>query len=85
MPDVDLNPEICLTDQIACVRRELHLRVRVYPRQVATGRLTNEKATKEIAAMAAVLRTLEQVAGGRPDLFPDHHGVPDNERAAQPG
>ena len=50
---------VTLAEQIACVKREIGLRERVYPRWVATGRLTQRKADDEIAAMKAVLETLE--------------------------
>lgn len=47
-----------LTDQIACVKREIAMRERVYPRWVAAGKMKQEKADAEIAAMRAVLATL---------------------------
>ena len=54
----DLFPAT-LDDQIAEVRRELALRERVYPNFVAKKRLTQEKADRHMAAMRAVLQTLE--------------------------
>ncbi|HTK34594.1 MAG TPA: hypothetical protein VL358_04800 [Caulobacteraceae bacterium] len=60
-----------LADQIACVKRELALRRSAYPRWVAGHKLTQEKADHELAAMAAVLATLE--AG-------DQSGAPEQER-----
>lgn len=51
-----------LADQIAAVKREIALRERVYPRWVADRRLTQDKADREIAAMKAVLATLERLA-----------------------
>lgn len=44
--------------QIACVERELRLRRHVFPRRVLEGRLTQTKATEEIALMEAVRETL---------------------------
>lgn len=45
--------------QIACVKREIALRERVYPKWVAAGRMKQQAADHEIAAMRAVLATLE--------------------------
>ena len=50
---------IPLADQITCVRREIAMRRRVYPRWVALKRMTQEDADAEIARMEAVLATLE--------------------------
>ncbi len=52
---------ISLRDQIACVRREIALRERVYPRQIADGRMKQEEADRELARMKAVLDMLERV------------------------
>lgn len=52
---------VTLDEQIACVKRELSLRSRVYPRWTATGKLKPATADSEIAAMRAVLETLERV------------------------
>lgn len=51
-----------LSDQISCVKRELAMRPPVYARRVADGRMKQAKADFEIAAMHAVLKTLEAVA-----------------------
>lgn len=47
-----------LTEQLACIERELTLRRRVYPRWVAEGRMTSAKMHHELAAMEAVRETL---------------------------
>jgi hypothetical protein len=47
-----------IEDQIACVRRELRMRERVYPRWVLLGKMTQSKVDDEIEAMQAVLDTL---------------------------
>jgi hypothetical protein len=61
---------IDLDRQIACVRREVGMRKRVYQRWVGVGKITQEKADDELAAMEAVLATLERLRDGvRPDLF----------------
>lgn len=44
--------------QLARARRELALRVRVYPRLVANETMLQSTATKELAAMSASVRTL---------------------------
>lgn len=49
---------ISLEDQIKCVEREIALRKRVYPRWIAAGKMTNEKANDEIARMQAVRESL---------------------------
>jgi hypothetical protein len=48
-----------LEAQITCVERELRMRVRVYPRWVEAGRMTQAKADAEISTMEAVLATLQ--------------------------
>ena len=47
-----------LDEQIECVRREIGMRRRVYPRWVEIGRITQDKADHEIACMQAVLEGL---------------------------
>lgn len=49
---------LSLDDQLAAVKREIAMRERVYPRQVAAGRMTRVTADRELAAMNAVLTTL---------------------------
>jgi len=53
---------ITIGEQIACVKREIGLRRRLYPRFVKGGRFTQEFADDEIANMEAVLATLKNVA-----------------------
>ena len=48
-----------LEAQIACVRREVGLRERVYPRWQQLGRIDADKAENEIATMKALLARLE--------------------------
>lgn len=52
---------ITIEDQIKAVEREIGMRRRVYPNWVASKRMSQEKADKEIAAMEAVLETLKEV------------------------
>lgn len=51
--------KIPLADQITCVKREIAMRQRVYPRWTGAGRMTEANADLEIARMKAVLETLE--------------------------
>lgn len=68
-------PDVPLRLQLACARRELALRSRVYPRLVAQETMLQSTATKELAAMSAIVRTLaglvaaEAGAGGQAELF----------------
>lgn len=50
-----------LEDQIACVKREIAMRESVYPKWVAAKKMSQAKADHELAAMKAVLETLENV------------------------
>lgn len=50
---------IAIADQIRCVERELKMRRRAYPRWVTQGRMSQDMADAEIAAMEAVLATLQ--------------------------
>jgi len=47
--------------QIACVKREIAMRERVYPRWVDSGKLKQSVADDEINVMKAVLATLQAV------------------------
>ncbi len=65
---VDLFPDTLtgLDAQIAEVRREIDQRARAYPRFIASGTLTQVRADRQMAAMRAVLHTLESLQeGGR--------------------
>lgn len=54
-------PIISLDEQIRCVIREIAMRESAYPRWIKDHRLTQAKADHEIAAMTAVLRTLQSL------------------------
>ncbi len=58
---------IPLIQQIKCVEREIGLRQRVYPGWVVQRRLSREEADYQIAAMQAVLETLQR--GRQGELF----------------
>lgn len=49
-------------DLLACARRELAMRRKVYPRQVALGRMKQSDADRETAHMAAIVTLLEAAA-----------------------
>lgn len=59
-----------LDDEIACARRELAMRERVYPRWIQAGRMTPEQSRHEIATMRAIVKRLERTRDlARPSLF----------------
>lgn len=61
---------IDLPKQIACVEREIGFRERVYRRWVEAGKMKQEKADYEIAAMKAVIETLKaEQAKRQPSLL----------------
>ena len=52
---------ISLKVQIATAERELAMRRRVYPRLIATGKMTAAQAAAETAAMSAIVATLKGI------------------------
>lgn len=56
---------VSLEDQITCAKRELAMRKRMYPTWVNAKRLNHLKAENEIAAMAAIVTTLEGLKKGK--------------------
>jgi hypothetical protein len=50
-----------LKDEVACLERELALRRNVYPKWVANGKMTDEKADWEITQMAGALESVRKV------------------------
>jgi hypothetical protein len=54
---------ITFDDMITCVRRELALRKRVYPKWVVEERMSQAKAQHEIAVMQAIHDHLMRAAG----------------------
>lgn len=61
MPDLFDPRAVTIAEQIACAERELGYRKRVYPRWVASARMSQEKADHETAAMAEIIRTLKEL------------------------
>ena len=54
--------EIDIYVQIECVKRELRMRRRVYPRLIEKGKMEVVQAEAELKTMEAVLATLEEIA-----------------------
>jgi hypothetical protein len=52
---------VSLELQIKAAERELKMRKSAYPRWVADGRMSLEKADHEIAAMEAIVETLKKL------------------------
>jgi hypothetical protein len=53
---------ISVADKLKCIERELGLRKRAYPRFVVQGKMTAEKAEREIAIMAEIAADYETLA-----------------------
>jgi hypothetical protein len=60
--------EPTLERQVKCLKREIAMRKNVYPQWVRSGRMDQEQADEEIAAMTAALHTLMKVESG--ELMP---------------
>lgn len=52
-----------INELIACAKRELAMRERVYPQLVARGRMTQTRADHELEAMKNIASVLEFVSG----------------------
>lgn len=50
-----------INEQIACIEREINMRQRVYPKWVAAGKMSKQKADREIEIMGAVLHRLYKI------------------------
>lgn len=53
---------ISISEQIACIKREIAMRERNYPKWVAAGRMKETDSARELERIRAVLDTLEQYA-----------------------
>jgi hypothetical protein len=51
--------------QIDCIKRELAMRRRLYPKLIGSERMSVTMAEAELKTMAAVLQTLEEIAAPR--------------------
>lgn len=72
---------ITIEEQIACIERELGMRVKLYPRWVKGGKLTQTAADEELARMRAVLLTLQRVQQGLDHQVPGAEQIREGERA----
>jgi len=55
-------------EMIACAKRELAIRKRVYPKLVEAGKMKADQCRHEIETMEAIVKELESKAK-EPDLF----------------
>lgn len=55
-----------IDEQIDCVKREIGMRERVYPKWVQLRRLSQEQADRELGRMRAVLNTLQNLKRAGP-------------------
>lgn len=60
------SPDVSLEAQVKCAKRELALRINVYPGWVNGGRMNKFKAEEEIEAMRGIVKTLEGLIRDRP-------------------
>lgn len=61
--------KITLAQQVAAVAREIALRRNVYPGWVARGKMKQEEAEHQIAAMNAVIDTLKDYQAMQPKVL----------------
>ena len=59
---------ITITEQLACLDREIAMRERVYPRWVSAGKMTQAKVDHEMRAMRAARDMLRSLAPPHPSL-----------------
>ena len=52
--------EVSKEEKIACLKREIDLRLNVYGRYVTSGKMTKSKADREIEIMRAILDDYQQ-------------------------
>jgi hypothetical protein len=65
---------VTLQQQLACATRELALRQRVYPKQVAMGKMAEAQAAYEQKCMYAIVETLTQLIEQRQERQPSLFG-----------
>lgn len=59
----EINYEL-LQEMISCVKREVAMRYRVYPKWVKEGKMTEQTAEKEKALMYGVQKALQKIYDG---------------------
>lgn len=57
-----MTREYTLRDQVACAKREIAMRERVYPKWVSAQKMRANEAEHETGAMKAILATLTRLA-----------------------
>jgi hypothetical protein len=57
----EAKPPISIQEQLSVVEREIALRRRVYPKLVASGKMSQNAADYQLQAMCAVLKTVNLV------------------------
>ena len=65
MAEIDFD---LLQEMINCAKREVALRYKVYPRLVASGKLTAKQAEKEKALMYSIQKALQKIYDGTAPL-----------------
>lgn len=60
----EINYEL-LGEMIDCVKREVSLRYAVYPKLIASGKMTQKQADKEKALMYGVQKCLQKIYDGK--------------------
>lgn len=55
-----------ITEQITCLKREIAMRKNVYPKWVASKRMKQDAADREINTMTDALHTLMKLSGEDP-------------------
>jgi hypothetical protein len=53
-----------LPAQLACAERELRKRLDVYPRLVASGKMSQDKSNSELRGMRAIIESLQRLIRG---------------------
>lgn len=56
-----MRSRFSLQEQIACVKREIAFRERVYPRWVVDRKMSQNRADTELGCMRAVLESLQRM------------------------
>ncbi len=56
------GPSYTYAEQRECAERELRMRKSAYPRWVSQNKMTQTKADREIALMAAIVETLTDLS-----------------------
>jgi hypothetical protein len=64
MADLFWSQPVTLADMLGCAKRELAMRENVYPRWVAAGKMTQQKADLELRYMRAIVSYLDLEING---------------------